>query len=396
MAKIAYIECTSGVSGDMLVGALIDAGVPLGYLVDSLAFLPNSSYELNVHSVTRGHLRAAKFNVSVNQAYAQVRTWKDISQLIEGSSLDLTIKTQALRMFRSIFEAEAKVHGLCTEEIHLHELGAIDCIVDIVGALLCLHYLKIEQVSASPINVGGGTIHTAHGILPVPAPATAELLCGLPVYSSGANMELTTPTGACILKNIVGSFSAIPNMMVEHIGYGAGFQDPEAFPNVLRIFIGKHGLDNSLEVEKVSVVETNIDDMSPQMYESLIEDLFADGALDVFLTPIIMKKSRPAVKITVIVFNKERQQVIDRLFLSTTTIGLRYYEVYRNTLDRQINLIDTAYGKVRVKVALKKGVILNMAPEYEDCKRISKELGIPIKKVIAHVMAQCHNVYCQD
>lgn len=384
----AYIECKSGASGDMLVGAFIDAGVPVDAISDGLKFLPEDDFSLGVKIVTRSNIRATKFDIFVNTTNRPAKTWSDVHSLISSANtLSMSVKDLSLKMFRSIFEAEAQVHNVEFDHTHLHELSAIDCIVDIVGVAICVDYLGLKNISASPVNLGGGTVKTSHGLLPVPAPATALLLHGFPVYFSNFSMELTTPTGACILKNIVTNHSKAPEMLIKNIGYGAGSKDFQEMPNVLRVFLGD---DFNCGPNNITIIETNIDDMTPQLYEPLMEALFAHGALDVFFTPVVMKKSRPAVKLTVLVENFDIKKMCDVIFRNSSTIGLRYYEVQRETLSREIKTISTVFGNVKVKVAYKNyGEILNASPEYDDCKRLADKHGVTVKAVMAAALSHC-------
>ncbi len=376
--NIAYIECASGVSGDMLVGALVNLGVPIEYLRQSLSFLPVESRSISCEVVVRCGVRAAKFNVFLDDNYHRANKWSDVERIISDSTLNDGIKQRGLKIFKGLFIAEARVHGTSYDQTHLHELGAIDCLVDILGCLLAIDYLRIERLLVSPINVGGGVVKTQHGTLPVPAPATAELLKGLPIYSTNSNAELTTPTGAAIIKEECTPIDHFPMMTLEAIGCGAGQRESHNHPNILRIFKGK--ALNAIE-SKIIVIETNIDDMSPQLYEPLMERLLKAGALDVFLTPIIMKKGRPAVKLSIITPKEIRQTLTEIIFNETTTIGLRFYEVDRETLERKTTKISTSYGDVQVKLAIHNGRVTNAAPEFEDCRLLAERHNVAIKAV---------------
>lgn len=391
--KIAYFDCSSGISGDMCLGALIDAGVPVAKLENELRKLPIKGYKLKVKRVKRSGFPATKADViqklEVRSKKLEVRRWKDIEHLIKNSQLSDGIKKKGLSIFRRLFTAEAKVHGETFDAAHLHELGAVDCIVDIFGTVIGLKLLGIEKVYSSGVNTGGGSVRTKHGILPVPAPATAELLKGIPVYSDGIDYELTTPTGAVILKEISSSFGTIPDMVIEKIGIGAGNKDFKDKPNVLRILIGQ-GKKQSAESreQKVAVIETTIDDMNPQIYEYVMERLFKAGALDVYLTQLIMKKGRPGIKLTVLCNSKEKEKMMKIIFEETTTIGLRFYEAGRQTLKREIKEINTALGKVKVKTSKLGSRIIKTAPEYEDCKKLAKKLNMPLIEVMKKISHQ--------
>ncbi|MDP3259685.1 MAG: nickel pincer cofactor biosynthesis protein LarC [Thermodesulfovibrionales bacterium] len=391
--KIAYFDCSSGISGDMCLGALIDAGVPVAKLENELRKLPIKGYKLKVKRVKRSGFPATKADViqklEVRSKKLEVRRWKDIEHLIKNSQLSDGIKKKGLSIFRRLFTAEAEVHGETFDAAHLHELGAVDCIVDIFGTVIGLKLLGIEKVYSSGVNTGGGSVRTKHGILPVPAPATAELLKGIPVYSDGIDYELTTPTGAVILKEISSSFGTIPDMVIEKIGIGAGNKDFKDKPNVLRILIGQ-GKKQSAESreQKVAVIETTIDDMNPQIYEYVMERLFKAGALDVYLTQLIMKKGRPGIKLTVLCNSKEKEKMMKIIFEETTTIGLRFYEAGRQTLKREIKEINTALGKVKVKTSKLGSRIIKTAPEYEDCKKLAKKLNMPLIEVMKKISHQ--------
>ncbi len=391
--KIAYFDCSSGISGDMCLGALIDAGVPVAKLENELRKLRVKGYELKVKKVKRSGFTATKADVIQKAAHkshiAEHRKWKDVEQIIRTSSLSDEIKQKGLSIFRRLFEAEAKVHGETFNKAHLHELGAVDCMVDIFGTIIGLKLLEIEKVYSSGVNIGGGSVRTKHGRLPVPAPATADLLKDIPVYSDGINYELTTPTGAVILKEISSSFGTIPDMVIEKIGIGAGNKDFKDKPNVLRILIGQgkeQGAEN--RGQKVAVIETTIDNMNPQIYEYVMERLFKAGALDVYLTQLIMKKGRPGIKLTVLCNSKEKENLMKIIFEETTTIGLRFYEAGRQTLEREIKEINTSLGKVKVKISKPGSRIIKTAPEYEDCKKLAKKRNMPLIEVMERVKSQ--------
>ncbi|MBI3378511.1 MAG: nickel pincer cofactor biosynthesis protein LarC [Nitrospirae bacterium] len=389
--KIAYFDCSSGISGDMCLGALVDAGIPAAKLEKELRKIRIKGYKLISKKVKRAGFRATKINVQQSAVSSQLsaKKWKDVERIIRTSSLSEEIKQKGLSIFKRLFTAEAKVHGETFNTAHLHELGAVDCIVDIFGTIIGLKLLGIEKVYSSVVNTGGGSVRTKHGILPVPAPATTELLKDIPVYSDGINYELTTPTGAVILREISSSFGSIPDMVIEKIGIGAGNKDFKDKPNVLRILIGQ-SKDQSAEnrEQKVVVIETTIDDMNPQIYEYVMERLFKAGALDVYLTQLIMKKGRPGIKLTVLCNSKEKEKMMKMLFEETTTIGLRFYEAGRQTLGREIKEINTALGKVRVKISKLGNDIIKTTPEYEDCKKLAKKLKMPLIEVMERVKSQ--------
>lgn len=385
----------------MCLGALVDAGVSLKMLEKELRKISVSGYRLTSKKVKRSHISACKVDVILNSTSPKrskdqdikLSLWKDIEKTIHTSSLSEGIKKQGRNIFKRIFAAEAKVHGESLNTVHLHELGAIDCIVDIFGALIGLDMLGVEKVYASPINLGNGFIKTEHGVLPVPAPATAEILKNTPVYSRSEPFELTTPTGAAIIKELSAGFGAIPVMEIEKTGIGAGNRNFKDRPNILRIFAGKsiesplpqNGTGRDFSDETITVIETNIDDMNPQLYEYVMERLFRAGALEVFLTQIIMKKGRPGVKLTVLCNELKRVPLSDIILKETTTIGLRFHKAERKVLHREIKEIDTELGKVRVKVAKSGTDIIKTTPEYEDCKRIAKKLKMPLIEVMRKI-----------
>lgn len=386
--KTAYFDCFAGISGDMCLGALVDAGVRLSDIEKELKRLPIKNYSLKSRKVLRNGISATKVDVIIKAEGKRQKTkgkkWKDIEKIIKTSQLSEKIKQKGLHIFKKLFEAEARVHGEPFDKVHLHELGGIDCLVDIFGALIGLDILGIEKIYVSSINLGSGSVKTEHGILPVPAPATAELLKGYPVYSSEIPFELTTPTGAAIISGINADPYSLSKITIEKIGYGAGNKDIVNMSNTLRILIGKKANAGGSE-EFVTVIETNIDDMNPQFYEHVMERLLKAGALDVFLENIIMKKGRPAVKLTVISEEGNIDKLSSILFQETTTIGLRFYKAHRKTLDREIKKIKTKYGDMRIKVSTSKDNIVNISPEYEDLKAIAKKTKIPIKKIAEEI-----------
>jgi uncharacterized protein (TIGR00299 family) protein len=407
--KIAYFDCFSGISGDMCLGALVDAGVSLKNLVRELKKIPVKGYEIHAKKVKRAGVATTKVDViqkagsNPPQAEQRATRWKDIEKIIQSSSLSEEIKEKGLKIFGRLFKAEAKVHCETFDSVHLHELGAIDCLIDVFGTIIGLEILEVGKVYSSPVNLGSGFIKTEHGILPVPAPGSAEILKGVPVYSTDSNFELTTPTGAAIVREFSSEFGNIPLMNVETVGFGAGSQNFKDRPNVLRLFIGNPltppyvppyqggikrvsigEMGGSLD-EKVTVIEANIDDMNPQIYEYVMGRLFKAGALDVFLTQVLMKKGRPGVKLTVLCKETDSEELIKIIMKETTTIGLRFYEVKRRVLQREIKLVDTEFGKVRVKFSRFGNEILKAIPEYEDCKRIAKKLNIPLVEIMRRI-----------
>ncbi len=382
--KTAYFDCFSGASGDMCLGALVDAGVPIDELEKELRKLPVGGFHLKARKVRRSGISATKVDVMLDagsrDGHERARRWADIRDIIRRSSFSSTTKERAKVIFTALFKAEARVHGEQISKVHLHELGAVDCLVDIFGTLAGLELLDVGKVYASPLNLGGGSVKTAHGILPVPAPATAEVLRDVPVYSSGEPFELTTPTGAAILKSLASGFGGMPNLIPERLGMGAGERDIEGRPNILRLLIGAPHRDEGQKA--VTVIETNIDDMNPQVYGHLIERLFGSGALDVFMTQVIMKKMRPGVSLTVLCEKGKRDDLAALILRETTSIGVRWYEASRLTMERELREVGTKYGEVRVKVSGLEGVAMKVVPEYEDCRKLAKKNGVPLLDVI--------------
>ena len=388
--KIAYFDCSAGISGDMCLGALVDSGLPLKEMQKGLKALPVKGYRLETRKVKRAGIAATKVDVVIRQSaisgQQSAKRWKDIKKIIKYSSLPDGIKRKGLSIFKRLFEAEGRVHGEEYTRTHLHELGAVDCIVDIFGTLIGLNILGVERVYSSALNLGRGSVMTEHGRLPVPAPATAEILQGVPVYSSDVSFELTTPTGAAIVRELAQNYGTIPIMKIQQTGYGAGQKNIPGLPNTLRIFLGEETLLKNTEPHpRVSIIETNIDDMNPQCYEYVMERLFSSGALDVYLTQVIMKKGRPGVLLTVLCGEDRKEDIINLLFKETTTIGVRFYEVARRVLEREIRKVNTEYGTIRVKVSKGPDGTPKFSPEYEDCKRIAKKYKIPLIEVMKRV-----------
>ncbi len=387
--RTAYFDCFSGISGDMTLGALIDAGLSIKELKSFLSKLPIDNYDITAKKVKKNGISATKADVIVKGRQKE-RRLSDIKRIINNSKLDRSIKNDAISVFERLARAEAKVHKTNVNNVHFHEVGAVDAIVDITGAVISLHLLSIEKICASSINTGTGFIKSAHGILPVPGPATAELLKGIPVYSTNTKMELTTPTGAAIISTLSKDFGPMPEMDIKSIGYGAGTFNSPDMPNLLRIFIGE--MKNPAKDENTILLETNIDDMNPQLYEYVMDKLFASGALDVYLTPIIMKKGRPATMLSVLSNKDDAEALSNIIFRETTSIGLRAQEIGRIKVEREIKEIKTKYGKVRVKIAFDDKEILGINPEYEDCKRIAIKKNISLKNVIEEIKKEAGRI----
>lgn len=387
--RIAYLECFSGISGDMLLGALADAGAPAAELAAVPGKLGLTGASLCLSKTKRSHIGATQARVEeTSAAHHPHRSLSSIEQMIARSSLPERARQNAIAVFRRLGEVEARIHNVPVEKVHFHEVGAVDSLVDIVGACAGLDLLGIEKLYCSPLNVGGGTVRTEHGSLPAPAPATVELLkaVGAPVYSWGPQAELVTPTGAAVVATLAAGFGGLPAMKLMAAGYGAGSRDFDDRPNVLRILIGEtagDGLEPAAATPTVCVIEANIDDMSPQIAGHLTEQALAAGALDIYFTPVQMKKNRAGMVVSLVVDPADRDRLARLLFRESTTIGVRIYTAERRTLDRTHVTVDTTYGPLRVKVSRLDGEILNFAPEYDDCQKIARERGVPLKMVLA-------------
>ena len=414
--KLLYFDCFSGAAGDMILGALIDAGVPLADIRGALGSLAVAADAVSTAPVLRCGIKATKFNVAgeappidhahdhdhghdhgdrhhhhghshdeaVEQLHRHVhvhRTLQEIFTLVDGSALTPAARDRAKALFTRLGEVEASIHGTTPDKVHLHEVGALDSIVDIVGTVFAMEQLRLDAVVSSPLNVGSGTIHAAHGAYPVPAPATTRLLTGVPIYAGAQRVELVTPTGALLITEYASAFGPIPAMRVRTIGYGAGTRDFPDSPNVLRVLIGE--ADAAAPSHSVVSIEAEIDDMNPQIFGLLMDRLLAEGALDVFYTPIQMKKNRPGTLVTVIAAPAARTRLTATIFRETTTIGVRYREMMRECLEREVISVDTPLGPVRIKIARRDGAVLNASPEFEDCVRLATEHGRPFKDVQA-------------
>jgi hypothetical protein len=443
--RIAYLECFSGISGDMFLGALVDAGVSPRLLEETVAALGVGA-KLEISRVVRSGISATKVNVWVDgekdmpreeywakqdvertpsrpkaqhdhehadghdhdhensRAGVPVphqhehahphRRLKEIRQIILAAAISESAKTTAIRTFEALGAAEAKIHNLPIESIHFHEVGAVDAIVDIVCAAVGAEALRVDEIVCSALNVGGGTVKCAHGTFPVPAPATVELLKDASVYSSGIQAELVTPTGAAIAKTLATRFSAFPEMKIEKSAYGAGSRDFPGHPNVLRIVIGEAltALAGKTKYETISVLEANLDDLNPQVYGYVMDRLLEDGALDVFGMPVQMKKNRPGTLLTVLCKPEDAEKLTQLVFSETTTLGVRHREESRQTLARRWESVRTEWGEVRIKIASMNGTVTNYAPEYEDCRRIAAEHRVPLKTV----MQEASRAYSRD
>jgi uncharacterized protein (TIGR00299 family) protein len=412
--KILYYDCFSGISGDMNLGALLDLGIDEKYLIKELSKLSLTGYEIKVSRDSRKGIEGTKVDVILREHHhshddSEVghshghknnnhshhhRNLKDIEKIIDCSDLSSKVKELSMKMFMKVAEAEAKVHGKPVYEVHFHEVGAVDSIVDIVGAAICLSHLKVDKVMSSSIELGGGFVKCAHGLIPVPAPATVEILKGIPVKLGAVPFETTTPTGAAILAVNVDEFKDDKNFIINKIGYGIGNRDTE-IPNVLRVMlveevdklvINENKLEQVHNVEyhnetAQQIIECNIDDMNPELYEAIIDKLFSEGVLDVYLTPIIMKKGRPSIKISVLCEENKAEKMKEVLFKETTTFGVRSFKVNKTMLERKFTKVNTRYGEITVKEAYYKGEKIKSKFEYEECKKIADNAGVSIIEV---------------
>ena len=417
--KVLYFDCFAGAAGDMILGALLDAGVPFDELTRALGSLAVDGWEVSVERVLRAGVSASKFRVHEHahiHSHAHPHhdhadgdhhhgdsphhSLKQIEAAIDRSALSALGKARAIKMFRRLGEAEAAIHGMSLETVHLHEVGAIDSIIDIVGAVFALDWFNADRIVVSPINVGGGMVTSAHGVFPVPAPATLALLRDAPVYSSGIQKELLTPTGALILTEYADEFGPIPLMKIEKVGYGAGDRELKDTPNVVRVLVGEEthvrratvlGVAESEAAQatslqksmRVCVLECEIDDMNPQIYGVLMDKLYQAGALEVFYVAVQMKKNRPGTLLTVIAKPEHRDAMSEIVFRESTTIGVRHQELSRECLEREMVTVETTLGPVRFKVASRDGRVLNAQPEFDDLAKLSEQRGIPIKDLQA-------------
>lgn len=384
--KLAYFDCFSGISGDMTLGALVHAGVPLDHLRNELKALEVPGWELRAENVWKNGMAATYVHVNTQESHTH-RSLSTIETILQKSQLAGPVRDRAIAVFRKLGEAEAAVHDVPIEKIHFHEVGAVDAIVDIVGACIGFSFLGIERFACSPLNVGGGTAKMAHGVLPVPAPATARLLMGKPTYSTGIQKELVTPTGAAIVATLCDSFGPQPPMSVSAIGYGAGTTDLEGQPNVLRLMVGDAAAKQEGNFdEEIRVIEANLDDLNPQVYGYFLERALAAGALDVFTTPIQMKKNRPGSLLTVLCNPADESKFQDLLFAETTTLGVRSHTTQRRVLPREWETVTTVYGEVRMKLARVNGKVVQISPEYEDCRKLAEAKSVPLQSVMQEAM----------
>lgn len=395
--KVLYYQCFSGISGDMSLGAMLDLGVEQGFLLEELRRLGlEHEYEITVRKETRKGIFGTRVEVGLKDPAAKIhgeghrhRTLGDIEKIIQESSLPAGVKNRSLRIFNVLAAAEAHVHGVAKDQVHFHEAGATDAIVDIVGTAICLEHLQVDKVMASTVELGGGVVHCEHGLLPVPAPAVVELLKGVPVSTGRVQQETTTPTGAAILAANVDEFTDREHLLIERTGYGLGQRDLD-IPNVLRVFYATIPEGNGTKRETALnhgqyMLETNIDDMNPEFYELAEERLFGAGALDVFKTPIIMKKGRPGVKLSVLTAAENLRTIEETILRETSAIGLRRYQVEKVALSRKMDTLATKYGSVAIKTSYLGGLKIKAKPEYEDCKRIAKENNLTLNEVYREI-----------
>ena len=389
--RAAYFDCYSGISGDMILGALVDLGVDPRKIRKALKTLDLKGYKLKTSRVQRGLIAGTKVQVSLTKSsHHPARKYSDIKKLIADSDLSSTAKKNSLEIFKRIAQVEAAIHDTTMEKIHFHEIGAVDSIVDIVGGVVAIESLKLDKIYASPLNVGEGFVQCAHGCLPVPAPATLKLLQGIPVFSNGIKKELTTPTGAAMIGFYADKFGSLPAMKIVGDGYGAGDHIIAEMPNMLRVVLGEISAESD---EELVLIETNIDDMNPEFYEGTMESLFKAGALDVYLTPIIMKKSRPANKISVLSSETDRQAMTEILLHETSSFGVRYFRIGRTVLEREMKTVNISWGSVRIKIGKFNGKVIQISPEYEDCKKIAYKEKVPVKQVYEEAHSQAIKLF---
>jgi uncharacterized protein (TIGR00299 family) protein len=388
--KIAYLDCFSGISGDMMIGALIDAGFPTEELRRALRSLPLEGFDLEVTREERNHLFGTRFKVKVSRDPQPHRRFSDIRDLILTGNLSPSVRDKSIAIFESIAVEEGKIHGRPVEEVHFHEVGAVDSIVDIVGSVLGMEYLGIVEACASSLPLGSGFVETAHGRIPLPAPATVALLKGIPVHDSELKEELVTPTGAALLKGLVHSFGSLPPMVIEKVGYGVGSRNLADRPNLLRILIGQE--QGGANEETVVILESNLDDTNPEWLGFLMERLFEAGALDVVFSPGYMKKNRPAVLVHVMGKPQHKDQLMDILFSESTTLGVRFQTTQRRILERSLIEIDSPWGRMKVKKVSRPDGSILLLPEFEECRRIAKEKGLPLREIYSWVTAQGRSV----
>ena len=393
MGRHLHFDCFSGISGDMVLGSLVDVGLPLSQLVTGLKRLKIGNYRLEKRRVRRGALHATKVNVVVKQGFAHPLTLSRIQRTIASSTLPEIVKQQSRAVFDRLAEAEGLAHRVARQDVRFHEIGIMDSLIDVVGSLLGCHLLGVTQVTSSAVNVGAGIIHTSHGPLPVPGPAVAALAKGIPIYGEGPRCELATPTGVALLRTLTSEFGSMPLLKPARTGYGAGDANPEGWPNVLRVFLSDDLVRTARSTDRVIQIDTNLDDLTPQAYDYVMERLFAAGALDVTLTPVIMKKSRPGVILSCLVAHEHFNAAMDVLFRETTALGVRYQSLVRQVLPRRFVTVKVRGGSIQVKIADLGNGQEKAAPEYADCKRIADRTGRPVKDVMQEAALACRRAH---
>jgi uncharacterized protein (TIGR00299 family) protein len=377
--KTLYFDCFAGASGDMILGATVAAGVDPNFLREQLSLLRVSGFSIDFETVNRSGLSATHARVQTAHEHKH-RSLPDIKEIIHGSALSDAVKQRAVQIFTRLAEAEARVHNEPIDHVHFHEVGALDAIVDVVGAAICFDALQIERFVCSPLHVGRGMVKMAHGQFPIPPPAVTELLKGVPFYATEIKGELLTPTGAAIITTVCSEYGPIPQMRTEATGYGAGTREYQDFPNVLRVMLGETEVSSATD-ERLWMLETNLDDASPQIIGHVMDRVLELGALDCFFTPVQMKKNRPGVLLSVLCGREEKEAVLKLLFTETTTLGVRSYEVTRRALQRSVVRVETQYGPIDVKVAHLDGKVVNEMPEFEQCREAAIKAGVPLKIV---------------
>jgi len=390
--KIAYFDCFAGAGGDMIVAAMLDAGFSAEFLKAQLATLDLGQLDIKITETCRAGLRALSFAPDIPKEQQHHRNLEQITEIIGNSRISMQAKKTAISIFERLAQAEASVHGKAIADIQFHELGAFDSIIDIVSASIGIESLSVEKVYCSALSVGGGTVRCAHSLLPVPAPATAELLKAVPITAGPIQAELLTPTAAAILTTIVDEFSPLPAMKIETTGYGAGSLESEQFPNVLRLFLGQTVTEDSTDVDSVCLLETNIDDTSAELVGSVTEQLFEHGALDVFTAPIYMKHNRPAVQISVLCKIEDTQRLERNLFEQGLTFGIRKQILQRSKLAREFVTVSTGFGRIRIKTGLLGGRVVNAKPEFSDCVSAAKKHNVPLRTVLDAAIAAYKNI----
>lgn len=390
--RIAYFDCVSGVSGDMILGSMVDAGMPAEVLVETVSHLGlEDECRIEVGKVLKNGISGTKVTVELRKKQQKARGLLDVENIIRGSTLSPSVRNRSIKVFQRLAKAEASVHGCSPDEVHFHEVGAVDSIVDIVGAVAGLEALKVGHVYASALPLGSGFVKTQHGNIPLPSPATVELLRGVPVYDSHVLAEMVTPTGAALLTEFVMQFGQLPAMRISNIGYGAGTREIPDRPNLLRLIIGEPVSSDAMETEMVAVLETTIDDSSPEFLGYVMECLLESGALDVAFFPAQMKKNRPGVQVQVIARPNEVEKFSGIIFGETTTLGVRYRFEQRMVHARTSRMIDSQWGKIKVK-EVRRGHEVLLVPEYEECRRIARQHNIPLRDVYAWVLTKGRDI----